>query len=41
LLNVQFDLTPILCVVAGTALLVSVLIGKANNHADGQNHNLL
>jgi hypothetical protein len=40
LLNVRFDLTPILCVVAGVALLVSVLVGKTRNHTDGQNHTL-
>jgi hypothetical protein len=40
LLNVQLDLTPIICVAAGVALLVSVFIGKSINHADGQNHTL-
>jgi hypothetical protein len=40
LLNVRFDLTPILCVVAGAALLVSVLVGKARNHTGRQNHTL-
>jgi hypothetical protein len=36
LLNIRFDLTPILCVVAGVALLVSVLVGKARNHKGEQ-----
>jgi hypothetical protein len=40
LLNVRFDLTPILCVAAGVALLASVLFGKAKNHFNGQNQNL-
>jgi hypothetical protein len=40
LLNIRFDLIPILCVVAGVALLVSVLVGKARNHTGGQNQPL-
>ena len=36
LLNIRFDLTPILCVVAGVALLVSVLVGKVRNHKGEQ-----
>jgi hypothetical protein len=41
LLTIRFDLTPILCVVAGVALLISELVGKARNHKDEQNHNLI
>jgi len=32
LLNVQLDLTPIICIIAGLALLGSVFVGKARNH---------
>jgi hypothetical protein len=36
LLNVQLDLTPIICIIAGMALLVSVLVGKARNQTGGK-----
>ena len=36
LLNVQLDLTPILCILAGMALLISVWVGKARNHKGEQ-----
>ncbi len=36
LFNVKFDLTPIICIAAGVALLVSVLVGKARNHKGEQ-----
>ena len=32
LLNVQISLTPIVCIIAGVALLISVLVDKARNH---------
>ncbi len=38
LFNVRLDLMPILCIVAGVALLVSVLVRKARNQTGGQNH---
>ncbi len=41
LLNVRFELIPILCIVAGVALLVSVLVRKARNQPGGQNHTCL
>jgi len=39
-LNVPFSFTPVLCVIGGAALLVSVWIGKARNHKAGQNDTL-
>ncbi len=38
LLNVQFELVPILCIIAGVALLVTVLVGKVRNQTGEQNH---
>ncbi len=38
LFNIRLDLLPILCIVAGVALLVSVLVRKARNQPSGQNH---
>ncbi len=38
LLNVQFEFVPILCIIAGVALLVTVLVGKVRNQTGEQNH---
>lgn len=40
LFHVRLELGPILCIVAGVALLVSVLLARARNESSGKNHTL-
>jgi hypothetical protein len=40
LFDVALDLMPILCIVAGVSLLVSVLFGNERNQTGSQNHTL-